>query len=367
MGGRVGFKGTDGVADKARAEGAEPVAGPRATAFAGAFLGVTKGDPNLRVEWLTCGGPMGRDPLRAAGVPDDSINVVYAPGRRTTADDTRHGVEVIVDRGAELLLFCGGDGTARDVAKATEDRVPILGIPAGVKMHSAVFAISPTAAANLLIAYLRGNLRVAPGEILDVDEEAYRKGEWRIRLFATANTLSEPHLVQAGKMMVAEVTDEAIRTELATHFSDLFEQNPETLFLLGPGSTLDGIASALRLDKTLLGIDAVLGGKTIEKDLNEKRILALLDRHSDAKLVVSPIGAQGFILGRGNLQASPTVIRRIGTKNVIVVATPAKLEATPFLRVDTGDPALDAEFSAREYLFVIIGYRTSKLHPIQRS
>ena len=145
-----------------------------------------------------------------------------------------------------------------------------------------------------------------------MDEEAYRKGEWRIRLFTTANTLAEPHLVQAGKMMIAEVTEDAIRTELAMHFSDLFEESPETLFLLGPGSTLHGIASALRLDKTLLGIDAVLAGKTIEKDLNEKRILAVLDRHRDAKLVVSPVGAQGFILGRGNLQASPEVVRRIG-------------------------------------------------------
>jgi len=367
MGGKVGLKGTDGVVDEARAQGAEPVAGPRATAFAAAFLAVARGDPSLRVEWLTSGGPMGYESLRAAGVPDAAVDVIYTPGKRTTANDTLRGVEAIVDRGAELLLFCGGDGTARDVAGATRDRVPILGIPAGVKMHSGVFAVSPIAAANLLVAYVRGQLRIAPGEILDVDEEAYRKGEWRIRLFTTANTLAEPHLVQAGKMMVAEMTEDAIRTELAMHFSDLFEESPETLFLLGPGSTLHGIASALRLDKTLLGIDAVLAGKTIEKDLNEKRILAVLDRHRDAKLVVSPVGAQGFILGRGNLQASPEVVRRIGTKNVIVVATPAKLETTPVLRVDTGDRSLDAEFSAREYLFVIIGYRTSKLHPIQPS
>jgi predicted polyphosphate/ATP-dependent NAD kinase len=367
MGGRVGMKGTDGVADEARAQGAQPVAGPRATAFAEALLRIMKGDPSLHLQWLTCAGPMGYEPLQAAGIPEAFIEVAYTPGGRTTAEDTRKAVESILSRGAELLVFCGGDGTARDVAAATRDRVPIVGIPAGVKMHSAVFAVSPTAGADLLVAFVRGQLRVASGEILDVDEGAYRKGEWRIRLFATAKTLSEPHLVQAGKMMVAEVTDDTIRTELAMHVSDLFEENPETLFLLGPGSTLHGIASALRLEKTLLGIDAVLGGKTIEKDLNETRILAALDRYPNAKLVVSPIGAQGFILGRGNLQASPEVIRRIGTRNVIVVATPAKLDATPVLRVDTGDPALDAEFSRKEYLFVVIGYRTSKLHPIQPS
>ncbi len=365
MGGRVGLKGTDGIANEAQAAGAEPTAGPRAELFARTFLDLSKHDENLRVRWLTCGGAMGADPLRAAGVQEDSIEVVHAPGDRTTSADTRKAVEASVDRGAELLLICGGDGTARDVAEATRDRIPIFGIPAGVKMHSGLFAVSPPAAAKVLVGYLRGQLRIGTAEILDLDEEAYRKGEWRVRLFATAKTLVEPNLVAGGKLMIDEVSEEAIRGELAVHFSELFETEPDTLFLLGPGSTLHSIASAIGIDKTLLGVDAAVGGKTIAKDLNEKGILALLDGHPKAKLVVSPIGAQGFILGRGNLQVSPTVLRRIGTKNVIVVATPAKLAMTPVLRVDTGDPALDEEFHKREYLFVLIGYRTSKLHPIQ--
>lgn len=366
MGGRVGLKGTDGVANEAQAAGAEPVAGPRALLFARAFLELSKNDASLRVRWITCDGAMGADALRAAGVIEDAIEVVHIPAERTTAADTREAVDASFDRGAELLLFCGGDGTARDVAEVVKDRIPILGIPAGVKMHSGLFAVSPAAAAHLLVGYLRGQLRVGSAEILDVDEEAYRTGEWRIRLFATAKTLVEPNLVAAGKMMIDEVSQEAIRGELAVHFSELFESEPETLFLLGPGSTLDSIATAIGLEKTLLGVDAALGGKTIAKDLNEKRILELLHRHPKAKLVVSPIGAQGFVLGRGNLQVSPAVLRRIETKNVIVVATPAKLAMTPVLRVDTGDPSLDEEFHKREYMFVLIGYRTSKLHPIQR-
>jgi len=365
MGGRVGLKGTDGVATEAQAAGAEPVAGPRAQLFARTFLDLSKHDENLRVQWLTCGGAMGADPLRAAGVQEDSIEVVLSPAEGTTAADTRKAVEACVDRGAELLLFCGGDGTARDVTEATSDRIPILGIPAGVKMHSGLFAVSPPAAAHLLGGYLRGQLRIGTAEILDLDEEAYRKGEWRVRLFATAKTLVEPNLVAGGKVMIDEVSEEAIRGELAVHFSELFETEPDTLFLLGPGSTVHSIVTVIGIDKTLLGMDAVVGGKTIAKDLNEKGILALLDRYPKAKLVVSPIGAQGFILGRGNLQVSPAVLRRIGTKNVIVVATPAKLVMTPVLRVDTGDLALDEEFHKREYLFVLIGYRTSKLHPIQ--
>ena len=365
MGGRVGLKGTDGVADEAEAAGAEPIAGPRAHLFARTFLELSKHDESLRVRWMTCGGAMGADPLRAAGVAEDAIEVVHSPGERTTAADTRKAVEACADRGAELLLFCGGDGTARDVAEAAGDRIPIVGIPAGVKMHSGLFAVSPSAAAHLLVGYLRGQLRVGTAETLDLDEEAYRKGEWRVRLFGTAKTLVEPNLVAGGKVMVDEVSEEAIRGELAVHFSELFENEPDTLFLLGPGSTLHSIATATGIDKTLLGVDAVVGGKTIAKDLNEKGILALLDHYPKAKLVVSPIGAQGFILGRGNLQVSPAVLRRIGTKNVIVVATPAKLAMTPVLRVDTGEPTLDEEFHKREYLFVLIGYRTSKLHPIQ--
>jgi len=365
MGGRVGLKGTDGVAKEAQAAGAEPVAGPRAQLFVNTFLDLSKHDENLRVRWLTCGGAMGADPLRAAGVQEDAIEVVHAPGDRTTSADTRRAVEACVERGGELLLFCGGDGTARDVDEATRDRIPIVGIPAGVKMHSGLFAVSPLASAKVLVGALRGQLRIGTAEILDLDEEAYRKGEWRVRLFATAKTLVEPNLLAGGKLMIDEVSEEAIRGELAVHFSELFETEPDTLFLLGPGSTLHSITTAMGIDKTLLGVDVAVGGKTIAKDLNEKGILALLDRQPKAKLVVSPIGAQGFILGRGNLQVSPAVLRRIGTKNVIVVATPAKLAMTPVLRVDTGDPALDEEFHKREYLFVLIGYRTSKLHPIQ--
>jgi predicted polyphosphate/ATP-dependent NAD kinase len=365
MGGRVGLKGTDGVVEQALAAGAEPIAGSRARAFAEAFLRASRADETLQVLWVTCAGAMGREPLLAAGCPTEQLESVYSPGQNTTAEDTRRAVNAILERRVELILFTGGDGTARDVAEAAKNRVPILGIPAGVKMHSGIFAVSPAAAAALLVAYLGGDLRVGDAEILDLDEDAYRNGEWRIRLYATSKTLVEPQLVQAGKLMLAEVSEEAVRKELAVHFSDLFEAEPETLFLLGPGSTLHSIASMLGLEKTLLGIDAVVRGKVIAKDLNESSILALLDRYPRAKLVVSPIGAQGFILGRGNLQLSPAVLRRIGTKNLIVVATPAKLEATPVLRVDTGDDTLDVEFRRREYLFVLIGYRTSKLHPIQ--
>src|SRR5206468_6305633 len=166
MGGRLGLKGTDGVANEAHAAGAEPVAGPRAQLFAKTFLDLSKRDENLRVRWLTCGGPMGADPLRAAGVPGDSLEVIHSPeGERTTAADTRSGVVACVDRGSELLLCCGGGGTARDVAEATSDRIPIPGIPVGRQLPSGLLALSPRAAAHLLVGYLRGQLRIGTAEV----------------------------------------------------------------------------------------------------------------------------------------------------------------------------------------------------------
>ena len=367
MGGRVGLKGTDGVVEAARAAGAEPVAPGRTLAFLQAFRERQGRDARLLVRWITASGAMGADALAASGVPAGEIQVVHEIHGTTTADDTLRTCEGAVSQGAELLLFCGGDGTARDVAQASDGRVPILGIPAGVKMHSGVFAVSPIAAAEILAAFLRGELRAGEGELLDLDEDAYRRGEWAVRLHGTARILVEPHLIQVGKEMTAEVSDESVVAELAEHFEELLDKESDNLFLFGPGSTIHRVATKLSLEKTLLGVDAVLDHRTIETDVNEARILALLHDHPKAKLVVSPIGAQGFFLGRGNLQVSPAVLRRIGTRNVMVIATPGKLVTTPVLRVDTGDPSLDQEFQGKEYLFVLIGYRTTTLHPIQKA
>ncbi len=361
----MGLKGTDHVVEQARAAGALPVAPGRATLFLEAFRKMQAKDPGLDVRWFTCAGEMGADLLDRTGMAGETVDIVHTPATPSTPEDTRAAAAVCASRPVDLLLFCGGDGTARDVVEAVDRRLPVLGIPSGVKMHSGVFAVDPRAAAEALAAFLRGQLRVGDSEVLDLDEEAYREGEWRVRMYATARTLVEPNLVQADKMMFAEMSEESVRLELAEHFRDLFAEEPNTLFLLGPGSTLESVATRLRIPKTLLGIDAAVGGKLVASDLDEKGILALLDRYPKVKLVVSPIGAQGFVLGRGNLQLSPAVVRRIGSRNLLVVATPAKLAATPVLRVDTGDEALDAEIRRKEYLFVLIGYRTTKLHPIK--
>ncbi len=362
MGGRVGLKGTDNVVEEALAMGARPVAPSRAVEALSSFREM---EAPTEVQWLTCGPPMGETELKAANFPPDSTEILYYPSKKTTARDTVKASEMFAEAGADILLFCGGDGTARDILDAVGSRLPILGIPAGVKMHSAVFGVSPEASAATLARYLGGELSTGEAEVLDLDEERYRRGEWSLKLYGLALTPREPNLVQAGKLMVLEVADEAIREEMADYVGELMDEEPETLFIFGPGGTTHGICRHLGLDTTLLGIDAVLARKLVGRDLNEEGLLRLLTSYPTAKLVLSPIGAQGFILGRGNLQLSPEVLRRVGLHNIIIVATPSKLRATPQLRVDTQDRELDAYFIQKGHLLVVMGYRTMKLHSVR--
>jgi predicted polyphosphate/ATP-dependent NAD kinase len=162
-------------------------------------------------------------------------------------------------------------------------------------------------------------------------------------------------------MLLTDVSDVQAKNEIARFLLEEINQGPSALVLLGPGSTVKSIADLLGVDKTLLGVDAIAGGGMVGKDLNERQLLDLLGRYPHRKLIVSPLGAQGFVLGRGNLQLSPAVIRLIGAENMIVVATPAKLTRTPVLRFDTGDAALDAALAGRGYVPVVTGYRQRRL------
>jgi len=192
-------------------------------------------------------------------------------------------------------------------------------------------------------------------------EERYRQGEWHIRLFGTAKTPHEPTYVQVSKVQVEAVGEDAIKEEIAEYIVEEIEDNPDTLFILGSGSTVAAVSKELGIEYSLLGVDAVVNKELIAKDVNESKLLSLLDKYPKVKLVLSPIGAQGFILGRGNLQLSPNVIKRIGIDDIIVISPPAKLAQTPVLRVDTGDKDLDEAFYEKQYLRVVFRYRTMKL------
>jgi predicted polyphosphate/ATP-dependent NAD kinase len=368
MGGRVGLKGTDGVYTEAVNRGAIPVAAEKAQIGIKTLI-QDHAESLHDVNWLTCKGKMGKDILLDVGIKKETIDVVYAASSEKLSDfstnDTKNACKQFLEKKVDLLVFCGGDGTARDVVSIVEKKIPILGIPSGVKMHSGVFAVTPHAAGPMIARFIAGELSTGDAEIMDLDETLYRQGTWKVRLYDTAQGIIEPSYVQVGKASFAQIDDDEIKDDITDHIEEELKKHKDTLFLFGSGGTIDYVASKLGIENTILGIDAVFQRRTISKDANEKDLLSLLDKYDDVKVILSPIGAQGFIFGRGNLQLSPSVIRKIGIDNIIVISTPAKLKATPVIRVDTGDSSLDKTFVEYEMMLVVIGYRMSRVVKIK--
>jgi predicted polyphosphate/ATP-dependent NAD kinase len=354
MGGAVGLKGTDGLAQEAAARGAKAVAPERARSF----FKLLAHDPEAsNLLFFTASGEMGEGLLKDFGL---CYRVVYDSPEQSGAEDTRAASRELRNQSVDLIVFCGGDGTARDIASSAGD-IPILGIPAGVKMHSGVFAISPQAAAELTLAYARGELKVRETEIVDVDEELYRQGELQTRLYATARTPYKPVLVQERKRIYSSLSEEEFKDQIALFAKEFMRDG--SAYILGAGTTTSRIAELLGVEKTLLGVDVIQDCQIVVKDASERDLLDLLDRVKRAMIIVSPIGAQGFILGRGSQQISPLVLRKAGIKNLIVVATPHKLEEIDSLLVDTGDSELDRDLSGRRQ--VVTGYRIAQLKDVR--
>lgn len=345
MGGAVGLKGTDGCVMEARKRGAIPVSPSRAVRFLSGLIGTNH-------FFLTVKGNMGEEELLSAGLC--RFEVIHNPeSSETTDEDTREACRAMVREGIDLLVFCGGDGTARDVFSVIGRDIPMLGIPAGVKIYSGVFALTPESATHLLSG--PAMFSYADGEVMDVDEEQYRDGILTTRLTGIARTPFDRNLCQSCKE-VSFGDEEESRQGIALFITEIMRD--DTLYLLGAGSTTQAIASCYNQPSTLLGVDAYYQKKLIRSDLNEQDILCLLDRYDLVRIVLSPIGAQGFILGRGNQQISSRVLNRIGTDAVIVVATPEKLRKTPVLFIDTGDYELNNLFP--DTIQVICGYRLAQ-------
>jgi predicted polyphosphate/ATP-dependent NAD kinase len=353
MGGSVGLKGTDGKADEARRRGAAPHAGDRAR------ITLTLLAQEKELHFITCSGAMGGDLLHETGCKE--FEILYRFSGESSARDTKAAVRRFRDAGVDLILFCGGDGTARDIFEVIGREIPLLGIPAGVKMYSAVFAIDPVIAAELVLKYETKNIR--DSEILDVDEVAYRSGELKTRIFGIARTPALAGKVQVAKQVYEEPDEERAKQEIARFMQEVML--PDTLYILGAGTTTEAICHRLGVPKTLLGVDTIKDGVLVAADADEKTLLALAEKEEDIRIIISPIGAQGFILGRGNQQISDRVVRRVGVKKIIVVATPHKLRETPVLYVDSGDPVLDKEFG--DSLQVISGYRMAQRKKIHQS
>ncbi|MFB6089852.1 MAG: ATP-NAD kinase family protein [Halobellus sp.] len=321
MGGRVGLKGTDGKVEEARRRGAEPRAPDRARR-ALSELAERGGD----VELLTWGGEMGEEVAREVGFDP---RVLGAPeGDGTAAGDTKEAARAFVDADVDLVLFVGGDGTAVDVAEELEGtETPMLGVPAGVKVYSSVFAVSPEDAAHVVRSFERTERR----EVMDIDEDEYREGEVHPELRAV------PLVPVAEELQSSKQLGGGNVEALAEGVADDIRASDKT-FVLGPGSTVGAIKDALGFDGSPLGVDVWRDGEVLARDATESEILDALG--AENVIVVSPIGGQGFVFGRGNPQLSPAVIRR---SDLEIVASRSKLDTVSELRVDTDDPDLDAE------------------------
>lgn len=337
MGGSVGLKGTDGAAilQAALQRGARPLAGSKA---AKALRRAVMACPALHV--LTVRGGMGEDAVRSAGLPPALLP--FPGGAASSSADTRAAAAAMLDHGIELLLFVGGDGTARDILAAVGDRVPLLGVPAGVKMHSAVFGTSPGNAGLLAALHLRGDPGVSlrDAEIMDLDESAMRQDRISARLFGYAKSPHARRLAQnakAGAGPSEDATLDAVARQIAAGMQ------PDRLYILGPGTTTRRVSHALGLPSTLLGVDAVLNGALVGQDLDEQTLLRLMARRA-SHLIVGVLGGQGSVFGRGNQQISAEVIRQVGRDRITIIASTEKLIAlgNAPLRVDTGDDEVDA-------------------------
>lgn len=353
MGGSVALKGSDDVIDQAIALGAKAKANDRASIALAALIPYQDD-----VEIVTAPMKMGQELCQALGfnhqcisfdVNDDITNAL----QDSNAQHTLEAAHKIKDAGVDCLVFVGGDGTARNIYTAVEDNLPVLGIPAGVKIHSGVYAITPSAAGKVLELMVTNQLvSVMERDVMDIDESLFRDGIVKAKRYGEMQVPAQLTYMQAVKMGGKE-SDEMVLADIA---ADVIRQVEDELVIMGSGSTTEFIMEEMGLGNTLLGVDVVQDQTLIASDVSEQQLLELIKQHDSVKLVVTLIGGQGHVFGRGNQQLSPDVIRAVGQENIIIVATKTKLEALeqrPLL-VDTGDVALDKALSG--FVKVTTGY-----------
>ena len=360
MGGSVGLKGTDGeLAAKARAMGATPVAESRAVAALSQLASLC---PDVEV--LTCPGAMGADAAAQSGLAKRTV--CDAAGVETNAEDTKAAARAILEIRPALTLFVGGDGTARDIHEVVGRDLAVLGVPSGVKMHSAVFAATARAAGEVAGRYLRAKNReslLSEVEILDRVESVASGQDLSPQLFGVVRAPRLGFLVPGAKASRPVAESLAIAGAIG-RVAEIVRD--DCLSLIGPGSTMQMLAKQLGFDGTLLGIDAARNGELLASDLDERRILDLIAGEA-ARIVVSIVGGQGFLFGRGNQQLSASVISQVGPKDIIIVSSLDKLAGLPgnCLLVDTGEEDVDALLAG--YLPVIVSDARTVMMPVKNA
>ncbi|WP_409425035.1 ATP-NAD kinase family protein [Pseudoalteromonas sp. RW-H-Ap-1] len=355
LGGSVALKGSDGeeTAAKAIALGAEPKSNSRTKA---ALEVLIPHQSNITI--YTVNDEMGEQTAKALGF---NTQVVYQSNSPTTSDDTEAAARLLQQQGVDLILFAGGDGTARNICHAVEDSVPVLGIPAGCKIHSGVYAITPKAAGRVVEMLVKGELvTLSDADVMDIDEVAFRQGTVKAKRYGEMQIPSEVRYVQAVKNGGKE-TDELVLADIAAYV--VSEMDADSLYVMGSGSTVGAVMEEMGLENTLLGVDLVEDQALVGQDLTAQQLLELT-KERETKLVITLIGGQGHIFGRGNQQLSPALIKAIGRDNIIVVATKTKLQALngrPLI-CDTGDSKLDDELSG--YIRVTSGFNDHIMYAV---
>ena len=349
LGGRVGLKGSDSSAAQAEAQrrGGVPVAPQRALEALRTLAG-----QDLRI--LTASGPMGETLLRSLGL---SCDVAFTCATTPTARDTVAAADALARAGVDLILFAGGDGTARDVMAGAGGLVPVLGIPGGVKMYSGVFAANALLAGRLAVQFLgtpAARRRITTAEVVDVDEASLARDEPATRLHGLVQVPASPAVARSKASMPAHADAEleALCRAIATAVE------PGCLTVVGPGRTMGMFMAAQNLPKTLLGVDLVRDGHLVGQDCGEAEILAALEG-GPARIVVGLLGQQGCLFGRGNQQISAAVLRRVDPDRIHILATAAKVATLSGLFVDTGDVAVDQRLAG--YIRIQTGPRRTSL------
>lgn len=351
LGGTLALKGSDGLAMEALARGAVPQAGVRARAVLTELLPWRD-----RLQVFTAAGDMGGGTARDLGF---ATRIVHAPAALTGAADTETTAHALLAQQVDLLLFAGGDGTARDICRSVGLALPVLGIPAGVKMHSGVFAVNPRGAAEIVHLLIRGSpVLIDTAEVRDIDEAALREGRIRSRHYGELRVPAEDRYLQqvkcSGPAVEALVLQE-IAAEVVEHMV------PGVHYLIGPGSTTAAVMEALRLPNTLLGVDVVCDGRLLAADA-DAAMLERLAREQACRLVLSATGGQGILLGRGNQQLTPAVLRAVGRAGLMVVATWDKLRALAGRPLLMDLPEADLEQMFAGHVDIITGYQQHVLY-----
>lgn len=315
-------------------------------------------DTTLPIKLYHCNDPMGNSIISKY---DFEKELVYSPSQeRTTANDTQEACKIFQELNVDIILFVGGDGTARDVASIIGEKIAVLGIPSGVKMFSGCFLYRPNDLGKILDAMIHEETFLAPEDVMDVNEDLFRENKVQSSLYGQLMVPQKPGLIQGGKVSSSGgYIDDfyPITEELVNEYGLL-----NGTVILGTGSTVYHIMKAIDIEKTLLGVDVLIDGNISHKDVTEE-ILYELTRNKDVKILLTPIGGQGFLLGRGNQQISSRVLNEVSSFEFIVVSSEQKLTTINQLEIDLENPV---KFSSIKngFIRVLIGYHQYKLKKI---